>query len=342
MGRKNVVIPKDQGAGLSNEQRIGVLLQHTCDNESVFYALCRMRPNLAAIEDNESRRRYARNHGVECPAFDATFRQRLMEQIRKVKCRYLDEVREDEILKPSKSDDGSAVRVADIDIVDIPRFSLGIPALDQILGKDDKTGMYGMPKGACLIFGAEKGTGKTRLSVEVAANVGSPYRHVDANGNNGVLYIQNEEKISIFRTRAAKSWTDEHNIWVSSSDNLLQHQSLIDKHKPKLVIIDSMQDTIQSRYIGGLMNMLTTYKAIAEDTGISFWLISHLTVKGTIKGGSYPGHKVDIELIAKRNKEDKALFDVSCPTKNRYGATDIVATFRHTEAGVRFVGMTEI
>jgi len=300
-----------------------------------------MRPNLAAIEDNETRRRYARNHGVECPAFDAIFHQRLLEQIRKVKCKYMEEVRKDEVLKPSKNDDGSAVKVADIEIADIPRFSLGIPALDQILGKDDKTGIYGMPKGSCLIFGAERGTGKTRLSVEVASHVGSPWRHIDANGNNGVLYIQNEEKLSVFRARAARSWTDEHNIWVSSSDNLLQHQFLIDKHKPKLVIIDSMQDTVQARYTGGLINMLTTYKAIAEDTGISFWLISHLTVKGTIKGGSYPGHKVDIECSAVRNKEDKGLFDVSCPVKNRYGATNIVSTFRHTDSGVRFVAMRE-
>ena len=178
MGRKSVTVPKDQGAGLSNEQRIGVLLQHTCDNDSVFYALCRMRPNLAAIEDNETRRRYARNHGVECPAFDAIFHQRLLEQIRKVKCKYMEEVRKDEVLKPSKNDDGSAVKVADIEIADIPRFSLGIPALDQILGKDDKTGIYGMPKGSCLIFGAERGTGKTRLSVEVASHVGSPWRQI--------------------------------------------------------------------------------------------------------------------------------------------------------------------
>ena len=140
MGRKSVVVPKDQGAGLSNEQRIGVLLQHCPDNESVFYALCRMKANLAAMEDDDNRRRYARNHGVECPAFDAIFRQRLMEQIRKVKCKYMEEVREDEVLKVVKEDDGSAVRVADIEIVNMPRFSLGIPALDQILGKDDATG----------------------------------------------------------------------------------------------------------------------------------------------------------------------------------------------------------
>jgi predicted ATP-dependent serine protease len=333
MGRKSTVAPPDQGATLSNEQRINLLLQQTADTDTVLFVLSKHQKNLAAIEDEEQRCSLAAKFQVPVPTYDPVFKQRLQEQVRKCKSKFMKDVAGGELHEMMREDNGEAKELVDLPMIDIPRFSLGIDSLDELLGKDKKTGEFGMPYGACAVLGAPRACGKTRLMVEVAAAVGDPDLNEDEFGNLGVLYIQNEEKLEIFRSRYARKWTDDHNILLSSSDNLLQHASLVDMHRPRLVIIDSIQDTRQARYSAGIIGMLMTYKAIATSNRCSFILISHVTVKGTLKGGSYPGHKVDMELMAKRASKGSPTFSISCE-KNRYGISGLGADFVHTDRGV--------
>lgn len=334
MARTSKVAPADQGSSLSNEQRTNVLLQQGLDNDTIMFALSRLKPNLAAIEDNVQRKKVAEKYHLDnVPMFDKIFRQRLLEQIRKCKHQYKSKSEEMDFIDSMRDDDGSAKNVGDIPIVDIPRFSLGIPSLDEMLGSDAINGQVGLPVGSCTVFGAPKGVGKTRLTVQIAAAVGNPNASKDEWGNRGVLFIQNEEKLEIFRTRAAKMWTDRHRILLSSSDNLIQHVALVHEHRPRLVIIDSIQDTRQAKFSAGISNMMATYKAIASDLRCSFWLISHVNTEGKLKGGTYIGHKVDIELLAERLL-NPAEFVVKCGEKNRYGATGKNAVFMHTADGI--------
>lgn len=312
MGRVSKSVTADQGATLNNEQRINLLLQQSSDNDTVMYVLCRLKPNLAAIEDDKQRASLAAKFHIETPAFDQMFRQRLLEQIRKCKSKMNRDLHELQIHESLQEDDGQARELSDIPVIEIPRFNLGIESLNKLLGQDPTTGDYGMPYGCCAILGASRGVGKTRLMVQVAAAVGNPLSTEDEFGNNGVLYIQNEEKLEVFRSRYAQSWSDEHRILLSNSDDLLQHAALIDKHRPRLIVIDSIQDTRQARLSAGTVNMLKTYKAIATSSKCSFILISHLTTKGTLKGGTYPGHKVDIELFARKKAKSSPIFSVLC------------------------------
>lgn len=338
MGRVSKSVTADQGATLNNEQRINLLLQQSSDNDTVMYVLCRLKPNLAAIEDDKQRASLAAKFNIETPAFDKIFRQRLLEQIRKCKSKLNRDLHELQIHESLQEDDGQARELSDIPVIEIPRFNLGIESLNKLMGQDPSTKEYGIPYGACVAFGAPKGVGKTRLMVQVAASVGNPLSTEDEFGNNGVLYIQNEEKLEVFRSRYAKAWSDEHRILLSSSDDLLQHAALIDKHRPRLIIIDSIQDTRQARFSAGTINMLKTYKAIATSSKCSFILISHVTTKGTLKGGTYTGHKVDIELLARRTAKGSPVFSVLCPEKNRYGPSGVAADFIHLEKGVKAMG----
>jgi predicted ATP-dependent serine protease len=128
-------------------------------------------------------------------------------------------------------------------------------------------------------------------------------------------------------------WSNNHLIMLSSSDNLVQQVALVHEHRPRLVIIDSIQDTRQARFSAGIANMMSTYKAIAGDLHCSFWLISHVNTEGKLKGGTYVGHKVDIELIAEKLLNPSE-FVVKCGEKNRYGATGKNAVFMHTPEGI--------
>lgn len=332
MARTSKEAPRDQGESLSNEQRINILLQQGQDNDTIMFGLCRMRVNLAAETDDNQRKKLADKYHIECPKFNRIFRQRLLEQIRKCKCRYKKDGDELDFFDTLRDDDGSARDVGEIAIEEIHRFSVGFSSIDEILGKDPINGEIGMPNGCCLIFGAPKGVGKTRLTVQIAAFVGHPFVEKDQNGNSGVLYIQNEEKLSVFRSRAAKVWSPEHKIKLSSSDNLIQHVALVHKHRPKLIVVDSIQDTRQARFCTGIRHMLMTYKAVAEDLGCSFWLISHLNGKGDLMGGTYAGYKVDIELIANRMANPSEFVVKS--GKNRYGSIEKNAQFIHKEEGI--------
>lgn len=341
MARSSTTLPPRQVKGLSNEQKIWLLLQQEYDNDTILYNLTKMRENLQAIERDDERYKLAKKFGILTPTFDPVFRQRLMEQIRKCKCRYIAEHNEVSELDFLRDDDGSARHISEIPLTKIPRFSLGIAGVDEVLGEDEE-GNKGIPRGCCLVMGAPKGVGKTRLTVQIAAYVGHPLAtsgkaYDEEFELGGVLYIQNEEKVEIFRTRAAKVWSNHHRIMISSSDNLDQHVALIKTHRPKLVIVDSIQDTRQARFSAGIRHILMTYKAIAESMGISFWLISHVNTKGKLKGGTYTGHKVDIEMLAIRSKEDPSEFLISCDEKNRYGSTGRRALFRHEKEGIVYL-----
>lgn len=335
MARSSDNLPPDQVEHYSNEQRINLLLQQGTDNDAILYNLSRLRHNLPAIVRDDERVKIANKYGVVAPKHDALFRQRLMEQIRKCKHRYLIECQDINDIDFHKDDDGKARHVSQIKATHSPRFSLGLKGVDEVLGHDPVSDTVGMPRGACLVFGAPKGMGKTRLSVQIAAAVGHPDYPPDKEKElDGVLFIQNEEKVEIFLGRNGKLWTKDHKILVSSSDDLRQHEQLITDHRPRLVIIDSVQDTRQARFSSGIPMILGRYKSLATSIGTSFWLISHVNQKGTLKGGTYIGHKVDIEMIARRNKFDPAEFVIACDEKNRYGATGKRAVFRHMAEGI--------
>ncbi len=335
MARANDGSPPDQVEHLSNEHRINLLLQQGTDNDTILYNLCRLRHNLSAITRDDERIKIANKYGVVAPKYDEVFRQRLMEQIRKCKHRYLLECKDINDIDFHNDDDGKARHVSQIKAAHSPRFSLGLKGVDDVLGYDPVSKTTGMPRGACLVFGAPKGMGKTRLSVQIAAAVGHPdYPRDEEKELDGVLFIQNEEKVEIFLGRNGRLWSRDHKILVSSSDDLRQHEQLITEHRPRLVIIDSIQDTRQARFSSGISIILSRYKALGSFLGTSFWLISHVNQKGTLKGGTYIGHKVDIEMIARRNKYDPAEFIIACDEKNRYGSTGKRAVFRHRDEGI--------
>jgi len=335
MARSSEGLPPDQVEHYSNEQRINLLLHQGTDNDAILYNLCRLKHNLPAIVRDDDRLKVANKFGVVSPKHDPVFRQRLMEQIRKCKHRYLLECQDINDHHHHKEGDGKARHVSKIVPTHSPRFSLGLKGVDDVLGYDPVSGTSGMPRGATLVFGAPKGMGKTRLSVQIAAAVGHPDYPADEEKElDGVLFIQNEEKVEVFLGRNGKLWTKNHKILISDSDDLNQHEQLVHDHRPRLVIIDSVQDTRQARFSSGIPMILSRYKAWATSLGTAFWLISHVNQKGTLKGGSYIGHKVDIEMIARRNKFDPAEFIIACDEKNRYGATGKRAVFRHISDGI--------
>ncbi|HWG85983.1 MAG TPA: AAA family ATPase, partial [Deinococcales bacterium] len=109
-----------------------------------------------------------------------------------------------------------------------PRFSSGISELDRVLGG-------GWVPGGVTLIGGEPGIGKSTLLLQVADNL--------ARGDN-VLYVAGEESLEQVRLRADRLGA-RGNILMTRDTSADGITLLLDEHRPRLVIVDSIQ-TVQA------------------------------------------------------------------------------------------------
>lgn len=312
-------------SGISNEHRINEMLHKDDSNDAIFYVLTHQKNNLHCLKDEISRHRMAERYAIECPVYDGTAAQRLHEQIRKCRSAFdegMTNISHLEMVKPSS---GKPLHIKNIKPIEVKRFSLGIEPFDAMLGG-------GMPVGALALLGMPRKTGKTRLSTKIAKNIGNPRLGPDENGNEGVLYIQNEEMLGVFVGRYGKKWRKSDVIHLSDSFRLTEHMAAITELKPKLVIIDSIQEVAEAKTSAGMAHCLSSYKCIASERGISMLILSHLNGKGEVKGSTYLQHKVDIILKGEKG-DTEGSFKVYCDG-TRYGISGEDVYFFHTATDV--------
>ncbi len=310
-----------------DEQRIKSLLLDGFGVDTIFSVVSRFPYNIASIKDDYLREEASRKCGLEnVPFYLPSEERRLTLLISRIQTDLAEEQKRIRLYKQLYNNDSSALHVKDISLQNIERFSSGVPGLDFVLG--GRGGSVGLPVGGMVLFGAEKGCGKTRLCVEISKHIGkSP-------DGSGVLYIQNEESLSSFKSRYGKQWSDNLNIWLSSSfRTAAEHAKIINKlnNQIKLVIIDSISELARKSSV--LEESIKIYKELSEEKKICILALSHVTKTGSIKGSSYLPHKVDVVLNAKKDQES-GYFYVYCDNKNRFGPSDFVSWFQHTDDGI--------
>lgn len=312
-------------SGVSNEHRINLMLRDDDSNDAIFYVLSHQKSNLHCLRDDISRKRMADRFCVECPSYDAMAAQRLHEQIRSCRSAFDTEQEMFSYLEMMRPANPRPLPVGKIKSIEVERFSLGIEPFDAMLGG-------GMPVGAIALMAMKRKLGKTRLSTKIAKKVGNPRRGPDKKGNQGVLYIQNEEMLEVFKGRYGKQWSDRDKIWLSDSFRLTEHMAAITNLRPQLVILDSIQEVAEARTSAGMAHCLTAYKAITSDLGISMLILSHMNGKGEVKGSTFLQHKVDIILKGEKG-DTEGSFKVYCDG-TRYGTSGEEAYFFHTATDV--------
>jgi len=112
----------------------------------------------------------------------------------------------------------------------------------------------------------------------------------------------------------------------------------IEKVKPKLVIIDSIQAMFDESYpstAGSLVQVRETalkLQRLAKSILVPIVLVGHVTKEGTVAGPKTLEHLVDVVLYleGERYHENRILRTV----KNRYGATDEIGIFQIVEKGL--------
>ena len=150
-------------------------------------------------------------------------------------------------------------------------------------------------------------------------------------GEGIVLYISGEESVEQIKLRADRLGIQNDNIMFLGETNIALIEENIEKLKPKLVIIDSIQ-TMYSDEITSSMGSVSQVREITsrimkicKQDDITTIIIGHVTKEGNIAGPRVLEHMVDTVLYLEG--ERYFLYRILRGVKNRFGSTTEIGMF---------------
>ncbi|MFA7294637.1 MAG: DNA repair protein RadA [Candidatus Omnitrophota bacterium] len=219
------------------------------------------------------------------------------------------------------------VLLKDVVARDEDRLKTNIRELDRVLGG-------GIVKGSVILIGGDPGVGKSTISLQVS-------NHLTKQGI-GVLYVSGEESVVQTKLRAKRlGESGSDNLYIVNQTDLSLIVEYIKKLKPQVVIIDSIQvifdsalsssagSVSQVRECAGLLTQL------AKTTGISIFIIGHVTKEGALAGPRVLEHIVDTVLYFEGDRF--AIYRILRAVKNRFGSTNEIGVFEMGPEGLREV-----
>lgn len=204
------------------------------------------------------------------------------------------------------------------------RMSVGIAEIDRVLGG-------GIVAGSVILIGGDPGIGKSTISLQICNQLGEKGKKV--------LYVSGEESAGQTKLRADRLYdkTCDH-LYIVNATDIDAIIGSIKKFLPDLVVIDS----IQVVYTSGLSssagsvsqvrecaNILTQ---LAKKSGISVFLIGHVTKEGTLAGPRVLEHIVDTVLYFEGERFSN--YRILRAIKNRFGSTNEIGVFEMGSKGL--------
>ena len=208
----------------------------------------------------------------------------------------------------------------------IKRQSTGDKEIDRVLGG-------GLVTGSLTLLSGEPGIGKSTLVASVAGTI--------AQDKKNVLYISGEESAQQLNDRFLRLNIPLKNINFLAPYPIENLIASIEKEKPDLVIIDSVQTLNSSELESPAGNPhMVRYATnllldLAKRTNTTILLIGQVTKDGNVAGPKMLEHLVDVVLSIEGDTQH--LYRLLHAQKNRFGSTDEVGVFTMTEKGMQAV-----
>ena len=205
------------------------------------------------------------------------------------------------------------------------RILTGISELDRVLGG-------GIVLGGVVLLSGEPGVGKSTMLLQLCGAISNQH---------SVLYITGEESVRQVKLRAARLKVPQDNIFLAAENDVDEICGLIEKEKPDLVVIDSIQ-TMRCMDISSSAGTVSQVKesaarllAVAKKQEIPMFIVGHVNKDGAIAGPKVMEHIVDTVLYfeGERNLSYRLLRAV----KNRYGSTNEIGVFEMQDSGLHEV-----
>jgi len=203
------------------------------------------------------------------------------------------------------------------------RLQTGIAELDRVLGG-------GVVPGSLILLAGEPGIGKSTLALQVAGRLGQQERPA--------LYVSGEESAAQIRLRASRLECVSPRIRVLADPDLPTVLGAIERDRPRLVVVDSMQ-TIFDPALPGSPGGTTQVKEaavqllfLANQTGIPVLINGHVTKEKTVAGPKALEHTVDVVLYLEGERDGAHRLLRS--HKNRFGPSDELGIFEMGDHGL--------
>jgi len=227
---------------------------------------------------------------------------------------------------PSSAPSSAPVPLPHITTADEPRVSTLMGELDRVLGG-------GVVAGSLTLIGGDPGIGKSTLLLQAANSFASE--------GHRVVYISGEESPRQVALRAKRIGAGSENLFVLSETDLKAALISAQALSPKFIIIDSIQTVFRGDVssapgsIAQVRECTSLLMQLAKTSGISVFLVGHVTKNGAIAGPRMLEHMVDTVLYFEGDNEHA--YRVLRAVKNRFGSTNEVGMFEMKQEG-----MTEV
>ena len=252
----------------------------------------------------------------------------------------VEEVVHDESSKKTKAVRGLTGRSVPRSISDISsdsedRIHLPIGEFARVLGG-------GIVPGSIVLIGGDPGIGKSTLMLQMTMEMAASKR---------VLYVSGEEserQIKMRATRLANNAGAQSSkgsavslpkdLLLVTETNLEVILNHVNETKPELLIIDSIQTVYLSQLdssagsVSQVRECSSQLRELAKSSGISVFIIGHVTKEGAIAGPRVLEHIVDTVLYLEGDRFQA--YRLLRSVKNRFGATAEVGVFEMRQGGL--------
>jgi DNA repair protein RadA/Sms len=206
------------------------------------------------------------------------------------------------------------------------RFTTHSKEFDRVLGG-------GIVPGSLVLIGGDPGIGKSTLLLQLCRDLSFDQKQI--------LYISGEESLQQIKLRAERMGEFSDSLRLLSETNLSIIKGVIEREKPEVVIIDSIQ-TMYSEEVGSAPGSVSQVREstnvlmqIAKGLNITVFVVGHVTKEGTVAGPRVLEHMVDTVLYLEGDRY--ASYRILRGVKNRFGSTNEIGVFEMRSDGLREV-----
>ena len=203
------------------------------------------------------------------------------------------------------------------------RYFIPVEEFNRVLGG-------GLVPGSITLIGGDPGIGKTTIMTQISGLL--------ADTLGSVLYVSGEESTQQIKMRADRLDIHSPDLYLLTETNLNNIMEQVQRLDPAVLIVDSIQTVYAEELESspGLVSQVrecaSRLQTLAKTTGISVFLVGHVTKEGNIAGPRVLEHIVDTVLYLEGDPFQA--FRLLRSVKNRFGATSEVGVFEMQGAGM--------